>query len=332
MIVSKTPLRISFFCGGSDAPYFYELEGGRALSATIDKYTYVCLSEAPNACVRVMYDRTQDEERVEKIRHAIAREALLKYGVRRELTISSMSDIRVHGAGLGSSSSYTVGLVSALRRLTGQFPGFVERNSVAEDACDIEISRCGYPIGKQDQYAAAWGGVNYMRFLEDGSVTCTSTSEMVDGIARLKPHLTLLFSGISRDAAAILERQKAEVQASADKLARVRRNRDRATQGARLLSDGTPEDFGRLLHEAWQDKREAVSGMTNEYFDRVYEAARESGAWGGKLLGAGGGGFFLFCSPEDTAARLAGRLESEFTACKAYDFSFSFSGAIVTEV
>jgi len=328
MIVSKTPLRVSLFCGGSDMPWYYSKFGGNALSMAIDKYVYVSINRTPYTGVRTMYDQTEDAVDAEGLKNVIVRETLKKYEMPREVTVASVTDVRAHGAGLGSSSTFTVGLVAAVKRALIPDLDYFNPFYLAESAVDIEINRCGYAIGKQDQYAAAFGGVNFFRFKEDGEVTIRSPGALIDGAMELQKNLMLVYSGSSRSADDILRRQAAEALSDPDKLSRIKRNAERALEATYSLEHGDVLVVGQLLNDAWRDKKLSVSGMTDDRFDAIYDRAMEAGAVGGKLLGAGGGGFFLFYVEPDKQASVARAV----SPCLVYPFSISLQGCQCYEI
>jgi D-glycero-alpha-D-manno-heptose-7-phosphate kinase len=326
MIITKTPLRISFFSGGSDLPSFYEKENGAALSATIDKYVYVMMHKTPHINIRTMYDTVEEHPDIEKMQHDITRESL-KYFFSNsaELTVASISDILAKGSGLGSSSAFTVGLVHAIQAFIGQKT--ITRNQLAELSCEIEMNRCGYPIGKQDQYAATYGGFNLFEFFKNETVSVNSLAVSQETLATLQDNLLLVYSGMGRMANSILQKQKTAMSDRA-KFELVKKSRNKAYVAYAMLANGKTEDFGRLLHEAWLDKKGVVADISNEYFDSIYSKAIEAGALGGKLLGAGGGGFFLFYVPSGRRIEVMHAIDqSSNNRCKFYDFKFVDTGS-----
>jgi D-glycero-alpha-D-manno-heptose-7-phosphate kinase len=322
MIITRTPLRISFFSGGSDMPSFYEKEDGAALSVTINKFIYVFMHKVPQMGIRCMYDTIEEHFDIDQMQHGITRETLKYYNVTKELTVASISDIVSKGSGLGSSSAFTVGLVKALS--TSKYDNS-SRKYVAEIACEIEMNKCGYPVGKQDQYAAAFGGLNLFRFRKGGETDVYECIMTKPAIRELEQNLMLVYSGRGRDANNILQKQQSAMS-NDDKFNLVRRMRDRAFQGVELLDKGQVDDFGALLHESWVDKKGLAEDITQDYFDVVYQKAIDAGAVGGKLLGAGGGGFFLFYVPTDHRERVAHAVTTD-TECKVYDFEFFSQGS-----
>jgi D-glycero-alpha-D-manno-heptose-7-phosphate kinase len=327
MILSKTPLRISFFSGGSDMPSFYEKEKGAALSVTIDKFIYVMRHDTPHLGVKIMYDTIEEYPDVEQMQHAITREALKYYDIKKEVTVASIADILAKGSGLGSSSAFTLGLVNVLAH-NHRHESLNTREYLAQTAYHIERELCKYPVGKQDQYASAYGGMNLFEFHKDNSVEIRPLTYNRDVWNDLEGRLLLVYSGRGRDANSILQKQSAAMNDEA-KFNLVKASRDKAYVAARYLKEGKLDDFGSLLHDAWMDKKAVETSITNEYFDNIYDRARKAGALGGKLLGAGGGGFFLFyVTPSRRRAVIRSVLDE--TNCKIYDFNFTEHGSRIT--
>jgi D-glycero-alpha-D-manno-heptose-7-phosphate kinase len=324
MIVTKTPLRVSFFSGGSDMPSFYTKEPGAALSATIDKYIYVSVHKTPRIGIKVMYDEVEKFNDVEEMHQSITSESLKYFSIHNECTISSVSDILSKGSGLGSSSAFTVGLVNALAHMRNV--DNVTREYLANTACDIEMNKCEYPVGKQDQYAAAYGGFNLFKFDVTGNVTSQNVAIDRSTWKNLESRLLLVYSGVGRSANGILQKQQSAMN-DKSKFDLVRLSRDKAIVGTRYLMESRLDDFGSLLHDAWMDKKEVAADITNERFDMIYNEAMASGSLGGKLLGAGGGGFFLFYAPPDKIDSVADNV-TRF-GCKVYPFKFTDTGSRV---
>jgi len=324
MIVSKTPLRISFFSGGSDMPSFYEKDRGAALSVTIDKYIYVMLHKTPHLGIKVMYDTIEEFPDVEQMQHAITRESFKHFGIEKEVTVASIADILAKGSGLGSSSAFTLGLVNVLAH-QNKFESLVSREYLAQTAYYIERELCGYPVGKQDQYASAYGGMNLFEFNKDDTVDIRPMTYNRNTWTDLEDRLLLVYSGRGRNANSILQKQSAAMS-DETKFNLVKASRDKAYVGARYIKENRLDDFGALLHEAWMDKKAVETSITNEYFDSVYNRAIEAGALGGKLLGAGGGGFFLFYVDLSKRQRVIDVI-TDGTECKIYDFKFTEYGS-----
>lgn len=291
MIITRTPLRISFAGGGSDLPAFYQQERGAVVSTAIDKYIYITVNPKFDHKIRASYSVTEIVDSVGGLRHELIREALYLLNINNGIEITSISDIPSQGTGLGSSSSYTVGLLNALYAHTGSMAG-AER--LARESCSIEIDRCEKPIGKQDQYIAAYGGLQYIRFNPDGSVFVDPIICAPATKRRLQEGMLLLYTGLTRKADNILAEQSHNTQNSASKRASLRRMVALADQLYDALSRDEPDAFGEILHAGWMEKRRLANGISTGEIDTWYERARAAGALGGKLLGAGGGGFLLF--------------------------------------
>ena len=327
MIISKTPLRVSFFSGGSDLPSFYNKEDGAALSVTINKYIYVMVHKTSHLGVRVMYDQIEEFPDVEAMQSNITSETLKYFNIEKEITVASISDILSRGSGLGSSSAFTVGLINALA--SGKW-GVASNGYLADIACEIEMNRCKYPVGKQDQYAAAYGGLNLFHFRKNGEVAVENTVIDIDTFAKLESNLLLVYSGKGRSANSILQKQSAAMS-DVDKFNLVKRSRDKAFTGLEYLKKRDVDSFGDLLHEAWVDKKSIVKEISQDYFDVVYQNIRTAGAIGGKLLGAGGGGFFLFYVQPDKRKQVIDYIENN-TECKVYDFKFTDRGSQIVSM
>ena len=314
MIISRTPLRVSLFGGGSDLPAFYRRHGGAVLSTTIDKSVYVTVSRKFDDAVRVSYSRTEEVSRARDVEHPLVREALALLGIQGGVEITSVADIPARGTGLGSSSAFTVGLLNALHAYQGRHAA-AER--LAEESCLIELERCGEPIGKQDQYAAAFGGLNFIRFHADESVDVTKVITPPNTLAELQRRLLFFYTGTTRSASALLAEQSANVTSEEAAFARLTRELTCFAEAAfKSLCAGDVEPLGPMLHQAWRLKRGLASGISNEAIDLAYDAALAAGAVGGKLLGAGGGGFLMFLAPSErhdaVRAALGGLRETPF--------------------
>lgn len=288
MIISRTPFRCSFAGGGTDLRAFYEHEPGAVTSCTVNKYVFITVNKRFDDTIRVSYSKTEIVDQVGQLEHPIVREALRLVGVSRGIEITSIADLPA-GTGMGSSSSFTVGLLNALHAFNGHC---ASAGQLAQEACEIEITRLGEPIGKQDQYAAAYGGLNHIRFNSDETVFVNPVVGSREIREELGKNLMVFYTGGTRSASKILSQQKAE---SKSKLRVLSEMREIAERLAEILRAGTTlSEFGKLLHEAWLLKRQVTSGISNSEIDQWYDSAVQSGALGGKLLGAGGGGFLLF--------------------------------------
>lgn len=305
MIISRTPLRISFVGGGSDLPAFYEREAGAVVSTTINRYIYITVNPKFDQRIRASYSETETVSQVDDLKHELIRESLRVTGIDGAIEITSISDIPSRGTGLGSSSAYTVGLLNALYAHTGRLAG-AER--LAREACAIEIERCGRPIGKQDQYSAAYGGLKYLSFNSDGEVFVEQILCEPATRRRLEAELLLLYTGQTRRAESILEEQSRN---SADRDAVRAELRQMVALAAQLRDALNRSDiggFGEILHTNWEHKRRLAAGISTPELDGWYATARAHGAVGGKVLGAGGGGFLLLSAPPARHAEICAAL------------------------
>ena len=297
MIITRTPLRISFAGGGSDLPSFYAEEPGMVISAAIAKYMYLVVKDRFENTFRVSYSQTEICGQADQVQHPIVRECLQALGVERGLEIVSMADLPAQ-SGMGSSSSFTVGLLAALHAMRGRN---IDAGKLARMACNIEINRLGEPIGKQDQYIAAYGGIQFIQFMPDGNVYVDPVICATETKRDLNQRLMLFFTGHTREARSVLAHQNARAAANRRGL---RRLCGVACDMRKVLTAGHDlNEFGRLLHEAWEVKKGLETSITNPAIDQLYDTGIRAGALGGKLLGAGGGGFLLFfCEPHKQAA------------------------------
>ena len=293
MIVTQTPLRISFLGGGTDFREYYLHEEGWVLNSAIDKYIYVIIKERYDHRIRVGYTKTELVDDVDELEHDLVRECLRYTGISKGVEISTMADIPSAGSGLGSSSSVTVGLLNAMYTYLGTPK---EAETLARAACNIEIEVLGKPIGVQDQYIAAYGGQRFMRFCRSGCVAVGSL-ELCDNQTRcLNQRLMLFFTGITRKSETVLGEQ---VQNMRDCLGVLQEMKRLAIQARACLQAGEFDELGLLLHEGWLLKKQMSSRISNGAIDEVYQAARRAGALGGKITGAGGGGYLLLYCPRD---------------------------------
>lgn len=290
MILSKTPLRMSYVGGGSDLPAFYREEPGAVLSTSIDKYMYIAVNRKFDGRIRVSYTRTEEADNPLQIEHPLVREALQLTGIEGGIEIASMADIPSKGSGLGSSSTYTVGLLNALYAFKGQF---ASKDMLARQACEIEIERCGEPIGKQDQFAAAFGGLNLIRFHPDESVSVDPVICKPELLQQLQAATLVFFTGRTRSASAVLARQSQALR-SQDRKRLMRRMVQLAHDLKAELEAGSLDHFGAMLDENWRLKVQMSDGISDPQINHWYSTAIAHGASGGKLLGAGNGGFLMF--------------------------------------
>lgn len=322
MIITKTPFRISFCGGGSDMSTFYKQYGGCVLSTSINRYIYMTIhpyfDETKTA---LRYSEIEIVDNIKDIRHSIFRQVLNDMNV-SGVEISSTADIP-SGTGLGSSSSFTVGLLHTLHCYQSKY---VSQETIAMEACQIEIEKLGNPIGKQDQYAAACGGLNFIAFNPDESVTVSPIVMDFETKEALQDNLVMFYTGITHDANVILAEQKKNITdaAKAENLIQMCRL---AKDMKDALEHNELSDFGHILNEGWNRKRELASGVTNPKIDELYECALRNGASGGKLLGAGGGGFLLFYCEGHKQKKL-----EESLGLKRFPFRFEHNGTSVVHI
>jgi D-glycero-alpha-D-manno-heptose-7-phosphate kinase len=294
MIITRTPLRISFAGGGTDFEDYYKTGYGAVVSAATNKFVYITVNRRFDNSLRISYSQTEIADEVKDIQHDIVREALNMVGVKGGLEITSIADVPA-GTGMGSSSSFSVGLLNALYTFVGKT---MSSEDLAECACNLEIGVLKHPIGKQDQYAAAYGGINYFKFASDGSVERRHIFLKDEDVLQLEHRLILFYLGTNRDANGILREQKADIASRIGTLDEMRAQADELFEI--LTSEGFNEKFGNILHKGWLLKRTLTGKISNSIIDGYYQKALDAGAVGGKLLGAGGGGFLLlYCDDQN---------------------------------
>ena len=297
MIITRTPFRVTLGGGGTDLPAYYEKHGGFIFSAGIDKYMLVTVNRPmEDDLIRLKYSKSEIVKRVKDVKHPIAREALKMMGIENRIEISSIADISA-GTGLGSSSCYAVGVLNALHVLKRDYASL---QTIAEEDFTLENKKLGRPIGKQDPYMAAYGGLTVLDIAKNGTVKVRKANVSEDAVSALNRNMRMFFTGVTRNADDILKKQSKAFK----------ENKKEATEsmhyikeiGQDILSameNDDVDEVGKLFDAHWQHKKHTVSGMTNAKFDAIYEAAKDAGALGGKISGAGGGGFFTFYVPED---------------------------------
>ena len=303
MIIARSPLRISLGGGGTDLPSYYMNHGGFLIAAAVNKHVFVSVNRPFQEGIVLKYSDTERVEFVHQIRHPIIREALSSLELRTpQIEISSVADIP-SGTGLGSSGSFTTALLKALY---SHYRKNIHPKELAELACKIEIEKLGEPIGKQDQYIAAYGGLTSFTFNPDGSVIAEPLLISTETLHDLEDNLLLFFTGISRSASSILldqdKKSKSKDSSMIDNLHFIK---DLGYRSRDALLAGKTKKFGELMHEHWDHKRSRSQGMTNESINTAYETAMTNGAVGGKLVGAGGGGFLMFYANDKTKLRNA---------------------------
>ncbi len=299
MIVTQTPLRVSFAGGGTDLAAYYQEHEGFVVSTAIDKFAYVIVKERFDDDIYLNYMRKEIVSRVDDVEHELIREAMRTTGVERGVEVTLLSDIPSQGSGLGSSSSFTVGLLNALYAYRGEQ---VTAERLAREACEIEIERIGKPIGKQDQYIAAYGGLRSFTFRKDGSVEVGTLDVRPDALRELGSRLYLFFSGRTRKADDILAEQ---TRRTAAKQAELDGIKELARRLARELAGRRFDRLGEILHAGWELKRGLAAGISDSEIEAMYQQARSHGALGGKICGAGGGGFLLVYCPAESHEKLA---------------------------
>ena len=318
MIITRAPLRVSFLGGGTDYPEFFLQEAGGVLAAAIDKFTYVTASPFHSALfdysVRLSYSKTETARRVEEIEHKVFREGLRLCGFERDIELHTVADLPAF-TGLGSSSSFTVALLQALRSFQGKYMSPLR---LAYEAIRVERHLVGDQVGCQDQVTAAVGGFNLIEFRREDDILVHPVPLSVERLCQFEEHLLLVYTGITRRAAELVARQLQAVPRNRETL---REMRSMVDEGWAILTGSRPlSDFGHLLHRAWVAKRGLEASISPPEVDRMYEAGREAGALGGKLLGAGGGGFMMFFAPPERQPAIRAALQSLLHVPVRFDF------------
>ena len=291
MIIVQTPLRVSFFGGGTDFPSFFMEEGGCVLSSAIDKFIYLTVKERFDDKLRVGYTRTEMVDEIDELQHELIRESLRTTGILSGVEITTMGDIPSEGSGLGSSSTVTVGALHALYAYRGEI---VSAERLAREACTIEIETLKKPIGIQDQYIAAYGGLRFIEFMPDGEVKTEKVDISIDARRALNDNFLLFFTGVGRKSSTILNEQKSNIK---DRLSELREIKQMAYQARAYVEAENFDALGGLMHQSWELKKRLAGTISNNHINDMYEAARNAGAVGGKIAGAGGGGFLLLYVP-----------------------------------
>jgi len=291
MIIARTPVRISLGGGGTDLASYYCKYGGFLIAAAIDKYIFITVNRRFEDSIRVSYSKTEIVDKVEDIQHPIVREALKLLGYDGSLEITTIADVPAN-TGLGTSSSFTVGLLNALHTYKRES---ITAKALAEEACRIEIDILGEPVGKQDQYMAAFGGITCLTFAKNGEVTVTPLNISPDIIEELERHIMLFYTGIRRNSADVLSEQNNASQIDDKKvIENLHKIKEIGEEAKIALESGNVHRFGQLLDIHWQTKKNLSNKVSRPEIDRWYALARQNGALGGKIMGAGGGGFFMF--------------------------------------
>jgi len=318
MIIVQTPLRISFFGGGTDFEDFYRNHGGVVLSTTINKYVFVIVKERFDDMIYVNYSRKEIVDSFEKLEHELIREAMRITGVTKGVEITTLADVPASGTGLGSSSSITVGLLQALYAYQGELK---TAETLAREACQIEIDVLRKPIGKQDQYIAAYGNMRFITF-NNSSVKLEKLELSSEDKRRLDDNFLLFYTGLAKISSKILSEQKANIN---DHLETLSEMRGLAFRARDAIAEGAFDELGELLDRSWKLKKQLASKISNARIDKIYEAALKAGAIGGKIAGSGGGGFLLLYCPKERQ----GEVQKALKGLRELPFRFERDGSKV---
>ena len=311
---------MSFVGGGSDIPSFYRLHNGAVLSTAIDKYIYINVNKKFDNGIRIAYSRTEEVSKIEEIDHKLVRAVLNYLNIEGGIEITSIADIPSQGTGLGSSSSFTVGLIQALNAYNGKH---VSNEELGRDSCKIEIDICEEPIGKQDQYAAAYGGFNLIEFKKDDSVVVTPVICRPDTIREIQDNILVFYTGITRSASSLLRKQSDEVQLDERKQESLVKMVDLTYHMYNEIQNNNVKAFGEILHENWILKKALSGSVSNAFIDECYSVALKAGALGGKILGAGSGGFLMiYANRQDHKA-----IETALSSLRKINFGFEPLGS-----
>jgi len=321
MIITRSPLRVTLGGGGTDLPSYYETYGGFLIAAAIDRYVYITIHDTFQQEFIIKYSRLERVKSIGAIEHPIIRESLKLTEIEENgsLEVTSMADIPA-GTGLGSSGSFTTALLKALH---AHQKHLIHPQELAEQACDIEINKLGEPVGKQDQYIAAFGGITCFEFATDGTVRAWPLRISEEMRYNLEDNLLLFFTGYSRSASVVLKEQNDRSKTmDPDMLANLHFVKELAVESQQALEAGNLKEFARLMNVHWQNKKKRSNNMSNSHINDLYDLAMANGALGGKLIGAGGGGFLMFYSEEKTKLRHVMREQG----LKEVRFKFDFEG------
>lgn len=322
MIVSRAPVRFSLGGGGTDLPSYANEHGGFLVAGAVDKYIFVCAARRFYDSIRLAYSKMELVESVDQIEHRIYREALRFTKIDKGIELQSFADVPAN-SGLGSSGTFTVALLNALHVYNREF---VPTSQLAEEASHVEIDILKEPIGKQDQYIAAYGGITAFTFNKDGTVDAERVPVKDEIVDDLESNLLVFYSGVERKASVVLAEQAKTIKGNTDDAVnRMHRIKALGYETRRILVAGTLDEYGELLHEHWTMKRKLTSNMTDSAIDEHYEAARNAGALGGKLMGAGGGGFFLFYARHAERRKVHDAMVAR--GLRPMRFRFDFDGA-----
>lgn len=321
MIISRAPVRISLGGGGTDLASYYSKFGGFLIGAGIDKYVFISVNKRFYPSIRLSYSKTEIVDSPEEIKHRIFRESLRSLGIGKQIEIVSVADVPA-SCGLGSSSAFTVSLLNALHNYKREY---ISLKNLAEEACTIEIDILGEPIGKQDQYISAFGGITCLTFEKDGNVIVEPIHMSSEKIMELENSIMLFYTGKERMASDILssqnEKTKEDDEATIEILNQIK---DIGLETRSVFERGSLDRFGELLDNHWKTKKRLSAKISDPFIDECYETARRNGAMGGKIMGAGGGGFFMFYCPGDKTKLIEAMKKM---GLRFMDFRFDFEGA-----
>jgi len=302
MIISRAPVRITLGGGGTDLESYYAKYGGFLIAAAIDRYIFIMANKRFYNSIRLSYSETEIVDSIDQIKHRIFQEALRLFGIKRGIELVSIADVPAN-CGLGTSSAFTASLLNALHAYKREY---VTQRTLAEEACHIEIDILGEPIGKQDQYIAAFGGINCLTFEKDGSILVEPLRISDEALDQLENNIMLFHTGVERSASAILSEQKKRSETDDPAVINnLHRIKEIARETKKVLERGEVNEFGRLLDDHWQTKKKRSQNISDPFVDECYEHALKNGALGGKIMGAGGGGFFIFYCVNNDKARLS---------------------------
>jgi D-glycero-alpha-D-manno-heptose-7-phosphate kinase len=301
---------------------YYSKYGGSVLCFSINFFVYITIHERFERGYRIGYSRNEEVDNIEEIQHPLVRHTLKKLGIEHSLEITSIADVPSRGSGLGSSSAFTVGLIHALYREKGIIRTKAE---LAAEACEVEIRLAGEPIGKQDQFGTALGGINFVEFNTDSTVSIEPISLSNRDKNEFLENLLLFYTGITRDANPLLREQSQKTSSDEKVISNLHEIREMSTLAKQLLMDRNYVALGKLLDASWKKKKSLNQSVTNSHFDKMYDLATRAGAWGGKILGAGGGGFMLFVAPKESHSTIVETLKE----WRHIDFDIDFDGTTV---
>lgn len=322
MIISRAPVRISLGGGGTDLKSYYSKYGGFLIAGAIDKYIFISANKRFYDSIRLSYSQTEIVDNVADIKHRIFQAALKLVNIDRGIELVSVADVPAN-CGLGTSSSFTVSLLNGLHAYKGEF---VTQKQLAEEACHIEIDVLQEPIGKQDQYIAAFGGITCLTFEKNGDVLVEALKISDEALDQMESNIALFYTGIERSASEILAEQDEKSKKDDPKvIENLHKIKEIGLQTRKALESGNVDEFGELLHVHWETKRKRSQKMSDPFIDECYDVARKNGALGGKLIGAGGGGFFMFYCRNSDRPKLSRAMKN--MGLKPMRFRFDFEGA-----